>query len=117
MKPRLVRWILLLQEFDLEIHDKRGTENVVVDHLSRLDNIKLEYVPINEDFTYDRLVASAEIGGLNYDHYIDYLKSKYMNIKDKMEEEVPLVQTIVPWYADFVNYLAAGVLPPDMTYQ
>ena len=28
-KARLIRWILLLQEFDLEIWDKRGIENVI----------------------------------------------------------------------------------------
>jgi len=41
-KPRLIRWILLLQEFDLVITDKKGYENAVADHLSRL---------VNEDVT------------------------------------------------------------------
>jgi hypothetical protein len=35
-KPRLIRWILLLQEFDLKIRDKNGVENSVPDHLSRV---------------------------------------------------------------------------------
>ena len=35
-KPRLIRWILLLQEFDLVIKDNKGFENLVADHLSRL---------------------------------------------------------------------------------
>ncbi|GJT25984.1 reverse transcriptase domain-containing protein [Tanacetum coccineum] len=37
-KPRLIRWILLLQEFEIEIKDRKSTENVAADHLSRLEN-------------------------------------------------------------------------------
>ena len=38
LKPRLIRWFLLIQEFDIVIKDKKGSRNVVVDHLSRLVN-------------------------------------------------------------------------------
>ena len=37
-KPRLIRWLLLLEEFNLEIKDKKGCDNVIADHLSRLEN-------------------------------------------------------------------------------
>lgn len=37
-KARLIRWILLTQEFNVTIKDKKGVENVVADHLSRLES-------------------------------------------------------------------------------
>ncbi len=49
-KLRLIRWILLLQEFDLEIKGQKGFENVVADRLSRL---KLEFTEDFEDFPID----------------------------------------------------------------
>ena len=36
-KPRLIRWVLLLQEFDMEIKYKKDSDDVIADHLSRLE--------------------------------------------------------------------------------
>ncbi|VVA34735.1 PREDICTED: LOW QUALITY PROTEIN, partial [Prunus dulcis] len=85
-KPRLIRWILLLQEFDLEIRDKKGCENVVADHLSRIvvEEQGEAVLPLNETFP---------------------------------DEQLYVAQVKEPWYADFVNYLACGVLRNDLTYQ
>ncbi|MBE2321329.1 hypothetical protein DVA67_035770, partial [Solirubrobacter sp. CPCC 204708] len=57
-KPRLIRWILLLQEFDYEIRDKKGCENVVADHLSRiLNDQSLDIVPIQDKFPDEQILT------------------------------------------------------------
>ncbi|GJZ84438.1 reverse transcriptase domain-containing protein [Tanacetum coccineum] len=57
-KPRLLRWVLFLQEFDITIRDKKGSENLAADHLSRLENPHkdvLENKDINENFPLETL--------------------------------------------------------------
>jgi len=54
-KSRLLRWILLLQEFDLEIRDKKGCENVVADHLSRLETTNPHDQIIDDKFPDEQL--------------------------------------------------------------
>ena len=57
VKPRLIRWVLLLREFDSGIKDKKGSDNVIVDHLSRLKNPTKEErgTEIEENFPYEQL--------------------------------------------------------------
>jgi hypothetical protein len=54
-KPRLIRWILLLQEFDVEVHDKTGVENVVADHLSSMNHEQDDKEPIEDKMRDDHL--------------------------------------------------------------
>ncbi|RDY10005.1 Retrovirus-related Pol polyprotein from transposon 17.6, partial [Mucuna pruriens] len=53
-KPRLIRWLLLLQEFDIEIRDKKGAENSIADHLSRIAR-ESEPMPIRDEFLDEQL--------------------------------------------------------------
>ncbi|GJS61306.1 reverse transcriptase domain-containing protein [Tanacetum coccineum] len=89
-KPRLMRWILLLQEFDVIIRDKKGAENLAADHLSRLENPhqdKLENKEITETFPLETLGSVA----LRVDS--------------------------TPWFADFANYHAGNFIVKGMSSQ
>ncbi|GJU87005.1 putative nucleotidyltransferase, ribonuclease H [Tanacetum coccineum] len=62
-KPRLIRWILLLQEFDIKIKNTKGAENVTADHLSRLEKPNLNELndkEINDEFP-DEFLMSIKI--------------------------------------------------------
>ena len=54
-KPRLIRWVLLLLEFDLHIIDRKGAENPVADNLSRLENVFDDPLPIDDSFPDEQL--------------------------------------------------------------
>nr|GFB37017.1 reverse transcriptase domain-containing protein [Tanacetum cinerariifolium] len=89
-KARLLRWILLLQEFDFKVIDTKGVENYAADHLSRLENpYKNVFDPkeINETFPLESL--------------------------NKIAHKDPST----PWFADFANYHAGNFIIKGMTSQ
>ncbi|GJV21027.1 reverse transcriptase domain-containing protein [Tanacetum coccineum] len=90
-KPRLLWWILLLQEFDVIIRDKKGAENLAADHLSRLENPHegdLEKKEINETFPLETL-------GIISSHN----------------------DSSTPWFADIANYHAGNFVVKGMSSQ
>nr|GEU35741.1 reverse transcriptase domain-containing protein [Tanacetum cinerariifolium] len=65
-KARLLRWVLLLQEFDFKVLDTKGAENLAADHLSRLENPYKDVLDpkgINETFPLETLRFLAQSVG------------------------------------------------------
>ncbi|GJR07572.1 reverse transcriptase domain-containing protein [Tanacetum coccineum] len=90
-KARLLRWVLLLQEFDFKVIDTKGAENLAADHLSRLEN-PYENVndpkEINESFPLETLNMVTFRG-----------------------------DSRTPWFADFANYHAGNFVVKGMSTQ
>ena len=85
-KPRLIGWVLLLQEFDLQIVDRKGADNPVADNLSKNENIPHDPVPVNDSFPDEQLVV------------------------------VKVSPFVDPLYADYANFIVAKFLPPSFTF-
>jgi hypothetical protein len=66
-KPCLIRWILLLQEIDMEIRDKKGSDNVVADHLSRMHHGNDGMELIEDRMRDGHLYRILERGGWMHD--------------------------------------------------
>nr|GFA75052.1 reverse transcriptase domain-containing protein [Tanacetum cinerariifolium] len=88
---RLLRWVLLLQEFDFDVLDTKGAENLATDYLSRLEkpyeNV-LDSKEINETFPLETLSTVTFRG-----------------------------DSSTPWFADFANYHAGNFVVKGMSSQ
>ncbi|GKG12325.1 hypothetical protein Tco_0346562 [Tanacetum coccineum] len=88
-KPRLLQYILLLQEFNVIIRDKKGAENLAANHLSRLENPHqgdLEKKEITKTFPLETLGMISFHGNSN-----------------------------TPWFADIANYEAENFIVKGMS--
>ncbi|GKF57507.1 reverse transcriptase domain-containing protein [Tanacetum coccineum] len=86
-KARLLRWVLLLQEFDFKVIDTKGAENYVADHLSRLEN------PYENAFDPKDINETFPLETLN-------MVTSHQN---------------TPWFADIANYHAGNFLIKGMS--
>nr|GEU76707.1 DNA-directed DNA polymerase [Tanacetum cinerariifolium] len=80
-KPMLLQWVLLLQEFDITILDKKGSENLAADHLSRLEN-----------------------------PHQDVLENKYINENFPLETLESLTSHNTPWFVNITNFHAGNFI-------
>jgi len=88
-KPRLLRWILLLQEFYIEIKDKKGVENTVADHLSRMQVTNMQEQEINDILSNDMLLMINDMNPW-YANIVNFMVSGYVppgESKKKLEYE------------------------------
>ncbi|GJY73196.1 reverse transcriptase domain-containing protein [Tanacetum coccineum] len=90
-KTRLLRWVLLLQEFDFKVIDTKGAENYAADHLSRLEN------------PYENVFDPKEIN--------ETFPLETLNTVTSHDNQSTL------WFADIANYHAGNFLIKGMSTQ
>ncbi|GJR45632.1 reverse transcriptase domain-containing protein [Tanacetum coccineum] len=90
-KARLLRWVLLLQEFDFKVIDTKGAENYAADHLSRLEN------------PYENVFDPKEIN--------ETFPLETLNTVTSHDDQN------TPWFADIANYHAGNFLIKGMSTQ
>ncbi|GJU60919.1 reverse transcriptase domain-containing protein [Tanacetum coccineum] len=73
-KPRLICWILLLKEFDIEIKDRKGTEKVIAGHLSRIENEEIsDDSEVDDNFPGETLMEINTRDGPWFAYFANYL--------------------------------------------
>ena len=87
-KPRLIGWVLLLQEFDLVIKDKKRTKNLITDYLSRLEAFEKKVkLLINENFPDKQLFTVKSLSTLWHVDFVNYLASRVMPYEFSREQK------------------------------
>ncbi|GJY83962.1 reverse transcriptase domain-containing protein [Tanacetum coccineum] len=87
-KARLLRWVLLLQEFDFNVIDTKGAENLTADHLSRIEN-----------------------------PHKDVLENKNIDEHFPLETLGVISSKSAPWFADYANFHAENFIIKGMSTQ
>nr|GEV66428.1 reverse transcriptase domain-containing protein [Tanacetum cinerariifolium] len=99
-KARLLRWVLLLQEFDFKVLDTKGAENLAADHLSRLENryeSMLDPKGINETFPLETLNFA------NYHAGNFIVKGKISQLDEMPQNSIKTCEIFNVWGIDFMG--------------